>query len=263
MTEQIQTHPTDFKVEKHFGPFFASCMLPQDALDAMLKMSDDLLSNKLSESHGQSLAGVIDKEIKVYKSDMDKAGVDQLLESCVSSYVLHCAKQHGFFDETYTFESAINSAWIVSQYENEYNPAHNHTGCDISAVVYLKTPDVKGRRNIESKKGKKDNDGDISFIHNSVGHRNFDIFEKGIMSITPTAGLLVMFPSYLAHLVYPFIGEGERRCLPFNAIYRITNKTPAWKGRMENRTPDATEFIAGNNEGVKNNYFYFEEKPNE
>ena len=72
MTEQIQTHPTDFRVEKHFGPFFASCMLPQDALDGMLKMSDDLLSNKLSESHGQSLAGVIDKEIKVYKSDMDK-----------------------------------------------------------------------------------------------------------------------------------------------------------------------------------------------
>ena len=249
MTEQIQTHPTDFKVEKHFGPFFASCMLPQDALDAMLKMSDDLLSNKLSESHGQSLAGVIDKEIKVYKSDMDKAGVDQLLESCVSSYVLHCAKQHGFFEETHIFESAINSAWIVSQYENEYNPAHNHTGCDISAVVYLKTPDVKGRRNIESKKGKKDNDGDISFIHNSVGHRNFDIFEKGIMSITPTAGLLVMFPSYLAHLVYPFIGEGERRCLPFNAVYRIVNKDKA--------------FIAGNLSNVTNPTFYTEKKPNE
>ena len=44
MTEQIQSHPTDFRVEKHFGPFFASCMLPQDALDAMLKMSDDLYS---------------------------------------------------------------------------------------------------------------------------------------------------------------------------------------------------------------------------
>ena len=57
MTEQIQSHPTNFTVEKHFGPFFASCKLPQDALDAMLKMSDDILSNKLSESHGQSLAG--------------------------------------------------------------------------------------------------------------------------------------------------------------------------------------------------------------
>ena len=64
MTEQIQSHPTDFKVEKHFWPFFASCMLPQDATDAMLKMSDEILSDKLSESHGGSLAGVIDKEIK-------------------------------------------------------------------------------------------------------------------------------------------------------------------------------------------------------
>ena len=249
MTEQIQTHPTEFKVEKHFGPFFASCILPDDAVSALLKMSDKLLSDKSSESHGQNLAGVIDKEIKVYKSDMEKAGVDQLIESCVKSYVVHCAKHHKFFKETYTFESMINSAWIVSQYENEYNPAHNHTGCDISAVIYLKTPDVKGRRNIESKKGKKDNDGDISFIHNSVGHRNFDIFEKGIMSITPTSGLLVMFPSYLAHLVYPFIGEGERRCLPFNAVYRIVNSDK--------------QFIAGNLSNMVNPTFYTEKKPNE
>ena len=45
MTEQIQSHPTDFRVDKHFGPFFASCMLPDDALNAMLKMSDEILSD--------------------------------------------------------------------------------------------------------------------------------------------------------------------------------------------------------------------------
>ena len=249
MTEQIQTHPTNFKVEKHFGPFFASCMLPQDALAAMLKMSDEILSDKLSESHGQSLAGVIDKEVKVYKSDMEKAGVDQLIESCVKSYVVHCAKQHGYFDETHIFQSMINSAWIVSQYENEYNPAHNHTGCDISAVIYLKTPDVKGRRNLESKKGKTDFDGDISFLHSSVGHRNHDIFEKGVINLTPTPGLLVMFPSYLTHMVYPFIGEGERRCLPFNAVYRVMDKNG--------------NFIAGDLSNVVNPTFYEEKKPNE
>ena len=104
MTEQIQTHPTNFLVEKHFGPFFASCMLPDDAVNALLKMSDEILSDKLSESHGQSLAGVIDKEVKVYKSDMEKAGVDQLIESCVKSYVVHCAKNHGMFRDDYTFE---------------------------------------------------------------------------------------------------------------------------------------------------------------
>ena len=249
MTEQIQSHPTDFKVEKHFGPFFASCLLPQDATDAMLKMSDEILSDKLSESHGGSLAGVIDKEIKVYKSDMEKAGVDLLIESCVKSYVVHCAKNHGMFDETHTFESYINSAWIVSQYENEYNPLHNHTGCDISAVIYLKVPDVKGRRNLESKKGKHDNDGDITFIHSAMGNRNFDVFEKGMINMTPVPGLLVMFPSYLMHTVYPFIGEGERRCLPFNAVYRIMNKDK--------------NFLAGNLSGVQNPTFYTEKKPNE
>ena len=249
MTEQIQSHPTDFKVEKHFGPYFASCFLPQDALDALIKMSDELLSNKLTESHGDSLAGVIDKEIKVYKSDMDKAGVDQLIESCVRSYVVHCAKQHNFFKEDYTFSSKINSAWIVSQYENEYNPMHNHTGCDISAVIYLKTPDVKGRRDIESKKGKHDNDGDISFIHSATGQRNFDVFEKGVTNITPSPGLMVMFPSYLIHTVYPFIGEGERRCLPFNAVYRVMDKNG--------------NFVAGDLSNVINPTFYEEKKPNE
>ena len=249
MTEQIQTHPTDFKVEKHFGPFFASCMLPQDATDALIKMSDELLSNKSSESHGQNLAGVIDKEIKVYKSDMEKAGVDQLLESCVRSYVVHCAKHHGFFDETHIFESMINSAWIVSQYANEYNPMHNHTGCDISAVIYLKCPDVKGRRNLESKKGKEDNDGNIAFVHSAMGNRNHDALEKGVINLTPKSGVLLMFPSYLIHTVYPFIGEGERRCLPFNAVYRILGKDRV--------------FLAGNLSGVENPTFYNGEKPNE
>ena len=68
------------------------------------------------------------------------------------------------FKENYVFETNINSAWIVSQYANEYNPLHNHTGCELSGVIYLKTPNVKGRRNIRSKKGKQESDGDISLF---------------------------------------------------------------------------------------------------
>ena len=79
MTEQIKSHPKSFEVAKWFGPQTASVMLPDDALNAMTKMTDEILDNKKSQSHGQSLAGVIDKEIKVYKEDMNKAGVDQLI----------------------------------------------------------------------------------------------------------------------------------------------------------------------------------------
>ena len=178
MTEQIQTPPPVFDVQKHFGPFFANVQLADDVTNALIKMTDKIIDDKKSESHGQSLASVIDKELRIYKSDMDEFGVDQMMESCLRSYILHCAKQHNMFNETWTYHSSLNSAWVVSQYENEYNPLHGHTGCEISGVIYLKMPDVKGRRNIESKKGKDDLDGDIAIVHSSIGQRNFDVFEK-------------------------------------------------------------------------------------
>ena len=255
MTEQIKSHPKSFEVAKWFGPQTASVMLPDDALNAMTKMTDDIIEDSKSESHGQSLAGVIDKELRIYKSDMVAAGVDQLLESCVKSYVVHAAKTHGMFKEEYVFETRLNSAWVVSQYANEYNPMHNHTGCEMSGVIYLKAPNMKGRRNLESKKGKTDSDGDISFVYNTASQRNQDIFEKGLVQITPVPGLMLMFPSYLVHTVYPFIGEGERRCIAFNAFYRIVNPS-----KDEDRS---AEIVAGNLTDVKNHYFYFTEKPNE
>ena len=255
MTEQIKSHPKSFEVAKWFGPQTASVMLPDDALNAMTKMTDGIIEDSKSESHGQSLAGVIDKELRIYKSDMVKAGVDQLLESCVKSYVVHAAKTHGMFKEEYVFETRLNSAWVVSQYANEYNPMHNHTGCEMSGVIYLKAPNMKGRRNLESKKGKTDSDGDISFVYNTASQRNQDIFEKGLVQITPVPGLMLMFPSYLVHTVYPFIGEGERRCIAFNAFYRVVNPS-----KDEDRS---AEIVAGNLTDVKNHYFYFTEKPNE
>ena len=260
MTEQIKTHPKSFEVSKWFGPQTAQVVLPDDALEALLKMSDKLIEDKNTKSHGDSLAGVIDSELRVYKSDMDEAGVDQLLESCVKSYVIHCTKAHGFFKETFNFETFINSAWIVSQYANEYNPLHNHTGCEMSGVIYLKTPNVKGRRNLESKKGKKEGDGDINFVYNAASQRNQDVFEKGLVQITPKPGLMLMFPSYLLHTVYPFIGEGERRSIAFNATYRIVEPTG---GKQKEGEPLTGNIVAGNMQGVQNSYFYMKEKPSE
>ena len=260
MTEQIQTHPKSFEVAKWFGPQTAQVVLPDDALDALIKMSDKLIEDKKTLSHGNSLAGVIDSELRIYKSDMEEAGVDQLLESFVKSYVVHCTKAHGFFSETQVFDTFINSAWIVSQYANEYNPLHNHTGCEMSGVIYLKTPNVKGRRNIESKKGKQEGDGDINFVYNAASQRNEDVFEKGLVQITPKPGLMLMFPSYLLHTVYPFIGEGERRSIAFNATYRIVEPTG---GEHKEGEPLTGNIVAGNMQGVQNSYFYMKEKPSE
>ena len=47
----------------------------------------------------------------------------------------------------------------VSQYENEYNPQHNHSHCQISAVLYLKIPSMTPRNIVN----KSNLDGKIEF----------------------------------------------------------------------------------------------------
>ena len=78
MTEQIQSHPKSFQVTKWFGPQTANVMLPDDGLDALIKMTDSIIEDNKSISHGQSLAGVIDKELRIYKSDMEAVSYTHL-----------------------------------------------------------------------------------------------------------------------------------------------------------------------------------------
>ena len=53
----------------------------------------------------------------------------------------------------------MKSAWIVSQWEGEYNPIHIHTECSLSTVMYLKVPEF-----LPSTKPERDDDGCIMFI---------------------------------------------------------------------------------------------------
>ena len=252
MTEQIRVQPPVFEVAKHFGPFMASIELPEEVVVNLTKMTDKLLENPNTPSHGQHLAGVIHDEKLIYQQDFIDAGVNDMLEGCVRTYVGESATRHGL-PENSVFETGINSAWIVSQYENEYNPAHNHTSCEISGVLYLKVPDVKGRRKIPSKKGKPDFDGDISFPYSSECQREGELLSKGILQVKPDRGLMLIFPSWLLHCVYPFIGKEERRSIAFNANYQVFTRSE----EMVNGKP-VVEWVGGNTTAVQHQYTYWD-----
>jgi len=245
---QLTSQPKSFTVSKWFGPMTASVRLPDDMLDALLKMTDKLIEDERTLEHGSALAGVINKELKIFRQDMHGAGCDEFLETAVRTYIDVCIKEHDYFNKDNIVKTAINSCWSVSQYENEYNPLHNHTGCQISAVLYLKVPDLKGRRKTNNKDGKQDNDGDINFVYGSGSQRSGDILEIGLSQFVPEPGILLMFPSNLLHTVYPFVGEGERRSVAFDATYSIKSKEG--------------NYIAGDTSGFNpNKTFYTMEKP--
>ena len=247
MTEQIRTQPPVFEVAKNFGPFMAHIQLPEEVVVNLTKMTDNLLKNPNTPSHGQQLAGVIHDEKLIYQQDFIDAGVNDMLEGCVRTYVYESIIRHGNPKDS-SIETRINSAWIVSQYQNEYNPTHGHTGCEISGVLYLKTPDVKNRRKIPSKEGKKDHDGDITFTYNSESQRSGELLSKGVMQVTPSRGLMLLFPSWLLHQVYPFIGKEERRSIAFNANYKVGTNHEG--GRLE--------WLGGNATDLKLEYTYWD-----
>ena len=252
MTEQIRTQPPVFEVQKHFGPFMADITLPEEVIVNLIKMTDDLLKNPNTPDHGQHLAGVIHDEKLIYQQDFIDAGVNDMLEGCLKTYIYESIMRHGY-PKNSIVGSQINSAWIVSQYENEYNPSHNHTGCEISGVIYLKTPDVKNRRKIPSKEGKRDSDGDIIFPYMTENQRTGELLSKGVLQIAPSRGLMLIFPSWLLHCVYPFIGKEERRSIAFNANYQVFTRSE----EMVNGKP-VVEWVGGNTTAVQHQYTYWD-----
>ncbi len=240
MSSVTEPRSCKFEVVKPFGPFIAVIEMPKEILIALTKMTDEILANPHKQSYGESLAGVIEQEYKIFKSDFVMSGVNEFLESAISRYVIKSAKSNVNLTGDIKITSGITDAWIVSQHENEYNPMHNHAGCEISSVLYIKVPNVKGRRGIKSKASQPDSDGNIQFVYNSASERNGNILEKGAFEFEPYPGSMLIFPSYLLHSVYPFIGEGERRSIAFNAGYEITKE--------EN---GKSKYIAGNRSGIK------------
>ena len=107
----------------------------------------------------------------------------------------------------------FRQAWIVRQFENEYNPLHFHTG-NISGVCYTMLPKDFGKPP-QNKKGVNHN-GHIQLAHGA------NIFNcKALELIKPEVGKFILFPNYMLHTVYPFYGPGERRSFSFNADIAI------------------------------------------
>ena len=197
-----------YKKLSFFGPKLGFVKLNSSVVDKMIDLTDGILNDDTRNSHGSHLAGQIAEEPII--------DLDRLKESRMDEFINQVLKQHVSvtLNTDRPISTQITDMWIVSQYENEYNPVHWHEGCTLSCVMYLKIPEYTPR-NIQ---GKSDQDGKIVFINNNPSSPHMSM-ESPLVSFSPEVGDLFIFPSRLLHCVYPFIGDGERRSVSFNAIH--------------------------------------------
>ncbi|WP_415881915.1 putative 2OG-Fe(II) oxygenase [Neptuniibacter sp. QD34_54] len=185
-----------------FGPLIAKTKLPSELIEKINLFADQhisetdstefMLPEEIVFGGAPSLADIVGRLINNYVKEAEGSQLDRAIYEVF---------------------------WIVSQYQNTPSPVHFHSG-DISGVLFLKVPDEidpsqEERNYISGRKA-----GYLNFIEG-----NKQRFSKSLLSVKPEVGDFYLFPGWLLHGAEPFIGEGERRSMAFNATLKVKYTT--------------------------------------
>jgi hypothetical protein len=96
------------------------------------------------------------------------------------------------------------NAWTITQPQNSYQVTHTHPYGHISGNLYLETPQLA--------ENSAETDGCISFVLD----RSPDIQSSRFIHVPPEQGMMLIFPSWLPHQVYPWQGTGQRRVIAWD-----------------------------------------------
>jgi len=216
---------SDIKWHEPFSPTIMETTVSAEFLNIVNRVGDEVLNDDDKSSKfdfSNSLVGKVHKEVKIPLENEDQSYVNnEIKQACMlyfNKMIQNNHKLHLFANSNNSYnmkEKNINitQSWIVSQYKNEYNPWHTHSG-DISAVIYLKIPD--GMNDFVEKE-LEDHYPSSGMIQFMTGEKQ--TFRKDTMNFIPEVGKFVIFPSWLKHSVFPFYIDGERRSMSFNAKY--------------------------------------------
>lgn len=192
-------------LEAVFEPSFSispmKIKVPQDVVDHLNEVCDNLVEGE-DPDYSPYLVGKIKngKQVGINFEKVDRTFLEFLYETS-RAYIWHCLKKEELFSE---FDIRLGKLWMVSQLEHDFNPVHSHTGV-VAGIIYTKVPPQIDLESLN---------GCLSFIH---GDYQFSTLRtQGVRNIKPEVGDMYIFPAWMLHCVYPFTGEGERRCVAYN-----------------------------------------------
>ena len=100
----------------------------------------------------------------------------------------------------------LKNCWTITQPENSYQVTHTHPNGDISGNLYLELPELNSNSAetdccISFQFGTSPNPSHVQFAH-----------------VKPVVGMMLVFPSWMPHQVYPWQGTGRRRVLAWDCF---------------------------------------------
>jgi len=187
-----QSFKMSYILHRPWSDILFETTLPPTVLEKIIEISDEVLADSKRISWGGNLAGQIKEELLIEPKLLKKENLLDFFGNMVQEYVHQCNLQQAPSDQHQHIETVknhiyvtMNSMWIVEQQPGEYNPIHTHTGCDVSAVMYLKAPNF-----LPSEKIERNDDGTIYFIGSSSPKGKL---KTNSLKVKPTPGLFSFF----------------------------------------------------------------------
>jgi len=174
-------------------------MIPREIYQALNKEIVDIHTNdKDIVRMNEYLAGQITKEYQITKS---LPLLNPFLEEMGRAY----QQEWNYYpkENPNNNDLKVESVWVNMQKKLEVNPLHNHDGT-LSFVAWLHVPfKLEDERNMENCKNSRTTQlaSTFQFVYNSVLG---NITNSPIFVESGWEAKIVMFPSKLLHIVYPF-----------------------------------------------------------
>ena len=161
----------------------------------------------------KQLVGKIEKEHSLFFNggDSPKMTKHNHLPNNVLQWFEQKMRHYLDWNKIREYDLHLNSIWVNTMFEHEYNPVHVHQGSlftGLSSVMILKLPESYG---VEYSAPGQPQNGKLQILGSASGQfANVD-YQPNIAERD-----FYIFPYDMRHCVYPFNGPGYRRTLAAN-----------------------------------------------
>ena len=201
---------SDFKFV-FLGQSVLRYQVPLDVYDTINSIYEKKYSELLRAN--KQLVGKIEKEHSLFFNgeNSEKMTRHNHLPNNVLGWFEQKMRHYLDWNKVKGYKMHMNSIWVNTMFEHEYNPVHVHQGTlftGLSSVMILKLPQSFG---VEYSSPHQPQNGRLQILGTSSGYfANVD-YQPNIQERD-----FYIFPYDMRHTVYPFNGPGMRRTLACN-----------------------------------------------
>jgi len=207
------------KIVLNYNPLyslgFVSCNVPSDIMSITKKEIDLILSSKFKDQvpYNNNLAGSIEHE---YSFPNVAPILNQFFDKIIPEYWrLQNKPEHAEKKYTISVQNRHNKntpdVWINFQKKHEFNPLHHHNPpSGLSFVYWVNIPyKIEEESKLPHFKGNTVKNPVFTFVYTTPQHSYLQKYNINVDSTFE--GQMIIFPSWLEHMVTPFYTSDDYR----------------------------------------------------